>query len=73
MVGSHGIDAASVFGLHKRLLWQGGPSCQLFSLSIFKYKAEIKCPRCSSSNIDLKFQYMGEYVCRHCEYFWRTS
>ncbi len=45
----------------------------MFSLNIFRYKAELACPRCSSTNIDMKFKYMGEYFCRHCHYFWRTS
>ncbi len=45
----------------------------LVAIEIFKYKAEIACPRCSSSNIDKKYVYMGEYVCRHCHFFWRTE
>ena len=45
----------------------------MFAVEIFKYKAEMKCPKCSSANIDKKYMHMGEYSCRHCHYFWRTE
>ncbi len=45
----------------------------MVAIEVFKYKAELACPRCASSNIDLRYRYMGEYVCRHCHYFWRTE
>jgi len=45
----------------------------LLAIEIFRYKAELACPRCSSSNVDKKYRYMGEYLCRHCYYFWRTD
>ena len=44
----------------------------LVAIEIFKYKAELACPRCSSSNVDKKYTHMGEYMCRHCNYFWRA-
>lgn len=45
----------------------------MFAVEIFRYKAELKCPRCGSGNIDQKYVYMGEFTCRHCRYFWRKE
>ena len=44
----------------------------MISMSIFRIRAELDCPRCKSANVDKKFQHMGEYFCRHCKYFWKT-
>jgi ribosomal protein L37AE/L43A len=44
----------------------------MFAVEIFRYRAELACPRCSSTNVDRKFQYMGEFSCRHCDFFWRN-
>ncbi len=44
----------------------------MIAVEIFRYRAELSCPECESCNIDRKFDYMGEYACRHCNYFWRT-
>ncbi len=63
----------SVLRLRKRLLVLKRISAELVAIEIFKYKAELVCPRCSSANIDKKFKHMGEYFCRHCHYYWRTE
>ena len=52
---------------------QVGLSLDVVAIEIFRYKAELSCTRCSSSNVEKKNVYMGEYICRHCHYFWRTE
>jgi hypothetical protein len=49
------------------------PSGLVIGVSIFRFKAELACPRCSSSNIDKKYKHMGEFACRHCHYFWKLE
>jgi len=44
----------------------------MFAIEVFRYRAELQCPRCASSNIDKKYAHMGEYTCRHCRCFWRN-
>jgi transposase-like protein len=43
----------------------------LIAVEIFRYRAELACPRCSSGNVDQRYRYMGEYLCRHCHYYWK--
>jgi transposase-like protein len=45
----------------------------LIEVEVFRLLAETVCPRCLSGNIDDKFGYMGEYSCRHCGKFWKTT
>jgi RNA polymerase subunit RPABC4/transcription elongation factor Spt4 len=45
----------------------------MVGISIFRFRAELACPRCSSSNLDKKYMHMGELACRHCQYFWRVE
>jgi transposase-like protein len=45
----------------------------MISMSVFRIKAQLDCPRCTSANVDKKFQHMGEFYCRHCKYFWKTA
>lgn len=46
---------------------------RMIAIEIFRYKAEPVCPQCGSGNLDLKFSYMGDYSCKHCDYFWRKK
>ncbi len=43
----------------------------MIEVEVFRIRAELTCPRCSSGNIDTKMSYMGEYACRHCGHFWK--
>jgi transposase-like protein len=45
----------------------------MIAVEVFRYKAELKCPECTSANIDRAYGYMGEYWCRHCNHFWRSE
>jgi len=45
----------------------------LVAIEIFRFRAQLSCPRCASSNIDKRFMHMGELSCKHCHYFWRVE